>query len=934
MEEHETQPSGADRGSVLSGIVAGRFLIQARIGAGGMGEVYRAEDIQLHRPVAIKRIRPTFRDNPIYRSRLMKEARHAGLLNDPHIAAVYDVLNDGKEIFLVMEFVEGKSLRDYVTERIAVDEFCRIARQCLEAVAVAHRHGIVHRDIKPENILITPEKQVKICDFGLARMTPREGANAVTVTQGISGTPAYMAPEVHLGSVLDPRSDVFSLGTVLFELWTGQRPFSEKAFLQSSELSAAPPQPAAVRPGLNRAYNYVIRKMLSFSPADRYADAAQVLEDLERIETGAPERKKRVHWVQLLIMLSVLVVAGWIGSRFVVSPPAPDVGPPSLLLADFENKSGDAYYDLTVSQLFGLAMEQSQYLNVMSRNRVLQAMARSGVRPGSTVTLPIALEIAKREHTKFVLAGEVQRQANRILLVLHAANSNSGREAKVFRAEFGGASELPLAVQNLASGARLWLGEPSTRMNATNLPLDQVTTRSAIAWERFSRALQMDSLGTQYVPDAATLIKSAIEVDPDFALAHEKLAALESRLGNLNDSLASIRRAYELSDRVTDREKYTIIGQYHNIRWEFDAALKAFRTLVLLYPYDDVGHLFYAQALSNALQTKEAIAQAQAAVALNPGAAVNRGTLAIVLALDNRNDEVISMITELRKNGVTSLDNFEANAWLGKGDFERARAIFEKIGAQPESQGSSGRFQVAKTLIYEGRLEEAAAKLESDLTTDLQLRDERLIVQRRNWLAWIRALQGNRTAASSLARSVLQVDLGPTHVHDLQSLGILAAEMHELGLAEEVVSRLDGFVKAGYEGGFFTSAAAQIRAEIARARGENPLAVRYAGEASVQWMDVLTLWTVARVSENAGDFRRALSAYREIITREGEIIRTASNLPALKSLALAGAARCEVVLGNRDQAREDYDRFFRTLGMHSPELMVVRTAAEQRQSLN
>src|SRR5262249_39689467 len=138
----------------------------------------------------------------------------------------------------------------------------------------------------------------------------------------------------------------------------------------------------------------------------------------------------------------------------------------------------------------------------------------------------------------------------------------------------------------------------------------------------------------------------------------------------------------------------------------------------------------------------------------------------------------------------------------------------------------------------------------------------------------------------------------------------------------------------GFEGGFFKSAAAQIRAEIARARGDNQMAVRYADEASVQWMDVLTLWSIARVSENDGDFRRASNACREIITREGEIIRTASNFPALKSLALAGAARCDVVLGNRDQAREDYDRFFTTLGMHSPELMVVRTAARQRQSLN
>src|SRR5262249_3499850 len=147
---------------------------------------------------------------------LVKEARHASILNDPLIAAIYDVFTTADESFLVMEFVDGKKLREFVTGAISNEDFSRIARQCLQGLAAAHRRGVVHRDIKPENILVTAEKRIKICDFGLARLTPQEGVEQGTITQGISGTPAYMAPEAHMGSAFDPRSDVFSLGTVLF----------------------------------------------------------------------------------------------------------------------------------------------------------------------------------------------------------------------------------------------------------------------------------------------------------------------------------------------------------------------------------------------------------------------------------------------------------------------------------------------------------------------------------------------------------------------------------------------------------------------------------------------------------------------------------------------------------------------------------------------
>jgi serine/threonine protein kinase len=926
MDDHETQPADFEDAAGLTGTLVGRFVIHERIGAGGLGEVYRAEDRKLKRTVAIKRVGARFRKNPVYQRRLVKEARHASILNDPLIAAVYDVFTTADESFLVMEFVEGKKLRESVTGAISNDDYAGIARQCLQGLAAAHRRGVVHRDIKPENILVTAEKRIKICDFGLARLTPQEGVEQGTVTQGISGTPAYMAPEAHMGSVFDPRSDVFSLGTVLFELWTGRRPFSEEAFRKSPGLSAVPPQPSAARPGLDPNFDRVIQRMLSFSPADRYADATEALEDLDRKAPETEIKKRRNRRLVALVTAGILAITAAIGFRFLRSTNPEDTGPASVLLADFENKSGDPYYDLTVSQLFDLAMEQSQYLNVMSRYRVSEAMARSGVPAGSVVTEAIGLDLARREHAKFVLSGEVQQQDQRVLLTLQATRTGSGKTSKVFSEPIRGPSELPAAVQSLTRNVRVWLGEPLPKVNQTNARLDQVTTHSAVAWERFSQAIQTDSLGPDHLGAAVTLLKFAVDVDPDFALAHEQLAVMQNRLGNRLDGLESIQRAYTLSGRVTEREKYSITGVYHTFRYEYDLAMQAFRTLTVLYPYDDVAHRYYAQALSNVLATQDSIAAARRAVALNPSSSLNTNTLAIALALGNRNDDVISLFNELRSSRPVALDVSEGNAWLAKGDFAHARNIFEKIAMEPESRGDSGRLQLAKVLIYEGRLDEAATNLEADLLRDLQLKQQRFAVQRNDWLGWIQVLQGNRTAARNTARSLLQTADWPLDIRELREVAVMVAETGNVEFTEEILKRLEGFVQSGLQGNVFNGAAAQIRGDVARARGEKELARNYLRQANALWVDVLTLWSMARVSEDFGDFQSASTFYRQILDRQGEIIRL--HFPGFKALALAGAARCEMALGHAGEARKYYDEFFKTLGKYSPSLAIAKTARE------
>src|SRR5437868_5608469 len=274
----------------LVGMPVGRFRIQARLGAGGMGEVYLAEDTGLKRQVALKRITSRLRANAKSRQRLWREAECASRLNDPHVAAVYDVIEESNELFVVMEYIEGETLRRRLARPLAVDEFMGIAEQCASGLSAAHRAGLLHRDIKPENIMLTSSGQVKILDFGLARELPLgDDATQDTIdTTSLSGTLLYMAPEVLEQKDTDARADIFSLGIVFYEALSGQHPFQRPTLLETcnailrEELSALSVRNAGVPAELQQ----IVHKMLAKDQGARYATANEICRDLQAMDGG------------------------------------------------------------------------------------------------------------------------------------------------------------------------------------------------------------------------------------------------------------------------------------------------------------------------------------------------------------------------------------------------------------------------------------------------------------------------------------------------------------------------------------------------------------------------------------------------------------------------------------------------------------------------
>jgi serine/threonine-protein kinase len=277
----------------IVGKSVGRFLVHELLGSGGMGEVYLARDTRLKRMVALKRIASHLRDQPEYRRHLLNEAERASQLNHRCIVRIYDLVEEDADVFLIMEYVQGQTLRKRIAA-LRLEEFLNIARQCAEALALAHQTGIVHCDIKPENILITPDGEVKILDFGVAKYLPHSDNETVirtvdgTITTLICGTPAYMAPEILLQQAPDRRTDIFSFGVVLYELWTGQHPFRSPTPIETANriINEHPGLLRNVIPGTPAALEQTIGKCLCKNPADRYQDALELLTDLTSIESA------------------------------------------------------------------------------------------------------------------------------------------------------------------------------------------------------------------------------------------------------------------------------------------------------------------------------------------------------------------------------------------------------------------------------------------------------------------------------------------------------------------------------------------------------------------------------------------------------------------------------------------------------------------------